>query len=280
MKRIVLVLSALILFLVSTNWCADFFDTFEKTVTYRGINHTIHQYRLTPDGDWSEYKYVDTVIIKYPPSKTAADTVIVSCSVGTGGTAAVACSLLALAVNASDLASYLTAHDSGTYVRLFADDSDYQIVKVSPDTGQTVAKVLPGSNVRRRDTTYLQLDGYHPSSFISTWIGYNYDGFADMATSTSCSLFVVLQFGVDDNWDSTVTKNIRLDTMKKDSIKGIDAGWNLEKWLQTSDTLVKYDAVRAMFIRVYALKDTGASFLAKYDSTYDAVFEFIVSGKQ
>ncbi len=196
-------------------------------------------------------------------------------------TVAMACDSLTAKINASAAAPYLTAVDSTTYVRVWADDSDYAFV-LTPDSGATAAKVAPGSNVRRRDTltVYPTLGAYwpfKPSDFATALIQYQYDGFADMATTTSCSLIVQIQFANDAIWDSAVTRSIRLDTMKKDSFFQT-SGWDLEKYMTATDTLMRWDAMRIRFIRVFALKDTGATFLTKADTTYNALFDFILKG--
>jgi hypothetical protein len=118
---------------------------------------------------------------------------------------------------------------------------------------------------------------FKPSDFSTALIQYQYDGFADMGTATSCSLILQIQFANDDIWDSAVTRSIRLDTMKKDSFFQT-SGWNLEKYFTATDTMMHWEAMRIRFIRVFALKDTGATFLTKADTTYNALFDFILKG--
>ncbi len=285
MKKLVCVLAAVaILLLVSVNWSADYRTELAYTLPYTGINHTIHKYKSTPDGNWAEgYVYTDTVIFEHAlvGVDDRYDTVAVTFTAPASPTVAKAVTGLTAAINANaTLLPLITAVDSVTYVRIWADDSDLAF-RVISDTGQTVAKVAPGAAARGRiDTLYYYptrggYQPYKPSDFERCLIQYQMDNVA----LTNCSLVVVVQFANGNNWDTAVTRNIRYDTLNitRDSLFST-SGWNLEKYLTATDTLMHWDAIRVMFLRIYTINDTGATFLTKADSTYNVYLDFIFKG--
>jgi hypothetical protein len=195
-------------------------------------------------------------------------------------TVAMACDSLTAKINASAAATYLTAVDSATYIRIWGDDSLYGF-KIISDSGATAAKVAPGAAYRRVDTTiYYPTQGSYWPFKPSDWdkVKLEYD-FTKQASLTNCSLVHVIQFSNDRNWDTCRKISLKTDTLNiaRDSLFST-SGWNLHKYMTATDTLLQWDEMRLLFIRIMVLSDTGAAFLTKADSSYPIYIDHIIKG--
>jgi len=262
-------------------FAADYRTELEYTVSFDGFQKCIHQYSLTPDGDWTTYTFRDTIIIKCTNYADSTDTAIVTYTTGASHSVAITIDSLVAKINASAVSRHLTAYDSTTYLKLRADDSNYQIVRVGTDTGQTAAKVLPSAAYRRVDTTiYYPTRGSHwpfkPSDWDKVKLEY---GFTKQASLANCSLVHVIQFSNNRNWDTCRKVDIKTDTLNiaRDSLFST-TGWNLHKYMTSTDTLLQWDEMRLLFIRIMVLSDTGAAFLTKADSSYPVYIDYIIEG--